>query len=240
MERLPDDASESDIHGLLLSDHSSVRAKFVARFPQEIKEVSTSLSQSYSAYRRLEARVRLDKRAAYVQAYVYSAFNSLLTSSNLLLSGLQLPSGNLMRHYGESTAMALLCSHPQINTFELLEKNEDTFPFSTSLELVARERNRKLLDLKGPEWRTFREISKFYDRFSHASWFAIASQFVFSQPGMLAVLGEFDEDKVSAYEVELRRRNSGARVLRAMVDHLAERLPPREPPVDPTIQSAAT
>lgn len=228
MNRLDNDASEADILAVVFSDHSRVRQQFRERLKPEIDEAISALAGAYRAYRRLEALIRLDKRAAYVLAFAYTALNSLLTSLHLLISGLPLPSGNLMRHYGEAIAMALLCSHPEINTYELLEQNSNSFAFHKSLDVVNRERNRKLLEIDGPGWESFMEITAFYDRFSHASLFAVFAQFMFGQPGSLSLLGEFDPEKVEQYRFELKRRRSAAELFQHMIVSLAGRLPAKD------------
>ena len=76
-----------------------------------------------------------------------------------------------------------------------------------------------------PEWKTFGNIAKFYDRFSHASFFSVASQTMFSQPGMLIVLGEFDPEEKEPYRLEMRRRMTAATVVGHLIDYLSERLP---------------
>jgi hypothetical protein len=211
-----------------MSDHAHVRARFVTEFSTEIDGIVRALTEAYAAYRRLENTVLLDHRSAYVQGFAYAALNSVITSTNLFLVGLQLPSGNLMRQYGEATAMALLCSHPKIDVLARVRKDADSFPYHKAIQLVSREDNRKLLDLKGPEWKTFGEIAKFYDRFSHASFFAVASQTMFDQPGMLIVLGDFDPQKIDAYRIEVKRRQTAATVLAHLMDYLSERLPPKK------------
>jgi len=213
---------------LIISDHAHVRERFLEEFSGEIDEITATLTQAYSAYRRLEDKVRLDDRSAHVQAFAFTALNSLITSTNLLLSGLQLPSGNLMRQYGEASAMALLCSHPSIDVLARMRKDPHSFPYQNAIEIVGRKRNRRLLGLKAPEWKTFGNIGKFYDRFSHASFFAIASQTMFGQPGMLIVLGEFDPEKIEPYRIEMRRRKTAATVLGHLMDYLSERLPQKK------------
>lgn len=228
MKELPIEPSESAMRDLILSDQAHVRERFAKEFSTEIDEIVVALTKAYSAYRRLEETVLLDHRAAYAQAFAYAALNNLITSTHLFLTGLQLPSGNLMRQYGEATAMALLCSHPKIDVLARVRKDPHAFPYHKAIEIVSRKPNRKLLDLKGPEWKTFGDIAKFYDRFSHASFFAVASQTMFDQPGMLIVLGDFDSQKLHAYRIELKRRKTAATVVGHLMDYLSERLPPKK------------
>ncbi len=68
--------------------------------------------------------VSADQRAAWVEMFLFAAFNSVLTSAHLLLSGFLIPSGNLMRQFGEACAIAMLASHRKINMLERLERHQ--------------------------------------------------------------------------------------------------------------------
>jgi len=62
---------------------------------------------------RLDQAVGTNRRIATV-TFVCTATDSLIPSVQLLLSGMPIPSGNLMRQHAEATAMALLCSSPDL------------------------------------------------------------------------------------------------------------------------------
>lgn len=228
LKEFPEKPSEAAMLALITSDAAHVRKDFIDEFGSELGQIAKALTDAYSSFRRLETTARLDHRSAYVQGYAFAAFNNLITSVSLFLVGLQLPSGNLMRQYSEATAMALLCSHPKIDTLARLRSDPHSFPYHKAIEIVSRERNRRLLDLKGPEWKAFGKIAQFYDRFSHASFFALASRTMFGQKGKLILLGEFDPEKLEPYRIELRRRESAAKVLANLMDYLSERLPPKD------------
>jgi hypothetical protein len=230
LKEFPEEPSEAAMLALITSDAAHVRKDFMDEFGSQLGNMAKALTEAYSSYRHLETTVHLDHRSAYVQGYAFAALNNLITSVNLFLIGLQLPSGNLMRQYSEATAMALLCSHPKIDILARLRSDPHSFPYHKAIDLVSRERNRKLLDLKGPEWKTFGKIAQFYDRSSHASFFAVASQTMFGQKGKLILLGEFDREKLEPYRVELRRRENAARVLTNLMDYLSERLPQKTQP----------
>jgi hypothetical protein len=51
-----------------------------------------------------------------------------------------------MRHYAEATAMALLLSHRQLNSFHALERDR-RFPVQDELNIVPRKRNAELLGI---------------------------------------------------------------------------------------------
>lgn len=96
------DLTVEDLRAVLLGDNADVRAQFLNHFGETINDF---LSHAVRAYGRLQAFGRgvvLDCRAAWSEAFLFSAFNSSLTSCHLLISGLPAPAGNLMRHYGEA------------------------------------------------------------------------------------------------------------------------------------------
>src|SRR6266498_3833650 len=133
-----------DIRAILLSSNEDTRKKFLQDYGPEIDKFVSEIARSYNRLEEMPSRVPHDKRSAWVDEFLFTAFNSLLTSFHLLISGFNIPSGNLMRHYGEATAMALLLSHRRINVFDLLEK-DFRFPVQKALNIVKRNRNAQLL-----------------------------------------------------------------------------------------------
>jgi len=223
--------SAEDIRAILFSGNEDTRKKFLQHFGSEIDSFVSEIERSYNRLQEMPPRVRHDKRSAWVDEFLFAAFNSLLTSFHLLISGFNIPSGNLMRHYGEATAMALLLSHRQINTFDLLEKN---FRFSVqkALNIVKRNRNAQLLGVSEQGWEKFIEITSFYDQYSHPSVFAAASTHIFSLPGSRQVGGEFDLEKKDYYQKEIRLTISAAQRLYETIEvvehHLVNSKPPNQ------------
>jgi len=230
LDALPERPSQGEIRSILLRDHSSARAKFVDHFPKEIDAISLALVDVFNRYRDLDVAVGQNIRIATVTAFVFTAANSLVTSVQLLLSGMLIPSGNLMRQYAEASSMALLCSSPALDAFDRFSKNPKTFPVHDSLILVARKHAQRALSVDGPKWKQFMELTKFYDQLSHSTVLALYSQFMFSSPGWLTVGGEFDPGKTKEYGIELTRRVSAAQVLAAMAQELVHRIPSMTPP----------
>jgi hypothetical protein len=97
----------------------------------------------------MPGRVPYNKRSAWVDQFLFPAFNSLLTSFHFLISGLSIPAGNRRRHYGEALAMELLLSHWQIDTFDVFDRDPGLFRVDAALERVGRKRNRQLLQWLG-------------------------------------------------------------------------------------------
>ncbi len=208
-----------------MSDHASVRGQFASYFAAEIDAIARGLADVLNRYRDLDTAVGKNRRIGTVTAFVYTAANSLLTSVQLLLAGMLIPSGNLMRQYGEATAMALLCSSPALDVFDRVDGSPKTFPVHESLTLVARKRALRALQIDGKAWQGFMSITKFYNDLSHPSVLALYSQFMFAKRGWLILGGEFDQGKLKEYRIELTRRISGARVLASLTEDLVRRVP---------------
>ncbi len=51
-----------------------------------------------------------DERVHTVYLFLHSALNNAVTSTHLLVAGMPLASGHLMRHYAECIDMAILCT----------------------------------------------------------------------------------------------------------------------------------
>jgi hypothetical protein len=225
VDTFPANPAKKDVRALILSNHDSVRGQFVAQFGNEIDLISTNLADVLNRYRDLDNAVGKNRRIAMVTAFVYAAANSLLTSSQLLVSGMLIPSGHLMRQHAEAVAMALLCSSPKLDVFERMDKSPKTFPVHESLTMVGRKRSIQALNIDGKAWQEFVNITKFYDDLSHPSVLAVYSQFMFAKRGWLILGGEFDQGKVKEYGIELRRRSSAAKVLASLAEELVRRVP---------------
>jgi len=221
--------SVEEVRVILLAGNEDTRQTFLQHFGSVIDDFVSEIVRSYNRLQDMPPRVPYDKRSAWVDEYLFAAFNSLLTSFHLLISGFNIPAGNLMRHHGEATAMALLLSHRQINTFDLLEKHL-RFPVHKALSIVKKKRNAQLLEVNEQGWEKFMEIISFYDQYSHPSVFAAASTHVFSSPGSRQVGGEFDLEKKDAYQKEIRLAISAATRLYETIEvaerHLVNSKPP--------------
>lgn len=224
--------TNDEIRAIILSTNEDVRNHFLQYFSVEVNNLVSTLRGVYDRMQEMPARVRHDRRSAWSDEFLFTAFNSLLTSFHLLISGFSVPSGNLMRHYGEAVAMALLLSHRQIDTFDLIDKDPQKFSVHKALDLVRRKRNARLLGINGPGWRKFEELTSFYDQYSHPSVFAVSSGHSFSSPGYRQIGGEFDTAKLDAYRKEINLRISAGQRLYETVEvvekHLIDSKPPNQ------------
>jgi hypothetical protein len=194
--------SAHEMKELILSDNKRVRDQFVRWFEPGIENFAILMTNAFHLLQTIEERVPHEMRSAWTYQFLYIAFNNLFTAFQLLTSGLQVPAGNLMRQYGESLAMALLFSHREINAYERFAQNPSHFPAKTAVDLVNNNRNRQLLGIHQEGWKSFREITKFYNDFSHPSQISIASTHMFENGGR-QLGAEVDSEKFDYYEREV-------------------------------------
>lgn len=179
---------------------------FAENFPMMQSSSLVSPSEYVLGYVGLGGALKPDIRAAWVEKFVFTAFNSLFVSCHLLISGFLVPSGNLMRQYAEAYAMALLCSHHELDVLRRFDKDPGRFPVHNAVQLVRNRRNMRVLNINARGWASFETISKWYDHYSHASVLSLATVAVLKTPGSLILGGEFDDGKREAYRKELRLR----------------------------------
>ena len=225
MDKAPDQADSSppaeahtltveQIRRALISDNGDVRERFRREFPSEIEVLAHELHRTYGRLRQFTKSVSVDKRAAWVEMFLLAAFNSVLTSAHLLLSGFLIPAGNLMRQFGEACAIAMLASHRKIKMLERLESDSSKVWAGKSVREVEQAENQELLGIDPDGWARFAKITHWYNRYSHASALVLASLNLFDRPNTLVVGAAFDGGKIDAYRKELRLRSSAAECLR--------------------------
>ena len=199
----PYQLSRSDLENILFSDNSDVRSRFRENFADPIQKFLTESERTCGRLRGFTHAVSKDRRAAWTESFLFGAFNSLVTSCHLLISGFPIPAGNLMRHYGEAAAMALLCSHHDIHVVEQLNKDKK---FAVQKAVQNVQKNAKRLKINRKAWKGFEDITKWYDHYSHASVFSLATLTIFSRPGTVILGSGFDDEKQKRYrnEIELR------------------------------------
>jgi hypothetical protein len=197
--------TNDEVRAIVFSHNAEVRQQFAQYFQPKIDDFIVNLTRAYGRLQEMPSRVPYDKRSAWVDHFLFVAFNSLLTAFHLFISGFLIPAGNLMRHYGEAVAMALLLSHRKINTFDVLEREPSQFPIHKALDLVKQKRNAKLLGIHSEHWEEFSKSISFYNLYSHPSVYAGASLDIFSSPGAQHIGGGFDPAKLEDYTNEIRQ-----------------------------------
>lgn len=200
---------------VVFDDHSQSRAAFVAVFPSEVDRAISALTLSYAGYQDLWARFPEGERSAVVFSFLHLANNSLISALHLLISGFLAPAGNLMRQFAEATAMTLLCAEKSNGTLEHYLKQGFNYPVHKAIDRLSKRKFQQAIGIEAEGWRSFKEISSFYDSHSHASDMSIAANIIFDHPGKVILAGQFDPGKSTAYKIELSRISSAAASLRS-------------------------
>ena len=200
--------SHKEIADAVVNDTKATRERFLAAFPVATSEFTDALKRVYDRLADLDDSLPRDRRTAWVQSFMFSSANSLLTSFHLLINGFSIPAGNLMRHWSEALAMALLCSDSRIDTFRLLDANPAQFPVQKAPDIVMRKNNARILGLSKKGWLKFQRANAIYQKYSHASALSVASMFLMTGDGGLIIGSEFDPGKIKSYEKELSLRIS--------------------------------
>ncbi len=198
----------SDLETILLTDNSEVRSRFQESFADLIQRFLDESDRVCTQLRAYGDTLAPDLRAAWVEAFVFNAFNSAFTSCHLFISGFPIPAGNLMRHYAEASAMALLCSHHAIDVVRRFNQDPTRFPVQDAVQLVRKRRNTELLKINAQGWASFEVISKWYDKYSHVTALSLATQTMLTAPGCAILGSEFDRGKREEYRKELMLRVS--------------------------------
>jgi hypothetical protein len=216
------DATFEEFQAVVFSGNDEILRQFQDQFGAEIDRACRSLHGAYSAFRHLEDVSPKTRRASAVQIFAFHALDGIVSSTALLIRGSTVSSGNLMRHFTEGVAVALLFSHSHIESFNLWMASPQTFPFDSAPQILLRRRNRELLKLDHKAWQAYVRLARWYSSLSHASNAAIGANLLFSS-SHVALSGGFDPAKGDYYRAELTRRASGAESLRNILHVLCQR-----------------
>ena len=204
--------SRKDIADIVLNDTKQAREHFLKVFSAQTEEFIDNIARAYSCLSDLDILPH-DKRTGWVQIFIFSSFNSLLTSFHLPINGFLIPSGNLMRQWAEGMAMALLCCDTRINVFKTHETDPTHFSVQNAPDLVLRKSDAHILGINKRGWTKFQQMNDLYQKYSHASVLSLASMFKMDTDGGIIIGSEFDNGKISAYEKEIKRRISACSLL---------------------------
>ena len=141
----------SDFESIVVECDEDTRRQFLDLFTDEIDGVVDGLMEAYAAIHDSTPSLQDDLRAAWIEGFLYSALDCIATSTKLLLMGMAIPAGNLMRQFGEACAMALLCSHQDLDVVQRLQ-SEHGYPTHKAIDAIRSspdlcvKAERKLLD----------------------------------------------------------------------------------------------
>jgi hypothetical protein len=205
---------------LMISDNRESKKQFEDAFSKEIDNFAEEIYKAYELCALIDKEMGKDgMREAYTVGFLFNAVRNLLDSFCLFISGYAVPAGNLMRHFSESVATAILISNKNLTYFDRLEKELDNFPFHKSVDFVLRKKSDLNIERRG--WDAFKKIDKFYDKYSHATLLSLADILNFNSK-MLSIGAQFDFDKIKIYAKEIKLRISAASFLRNVIEGIFE------------------
>src|SRR2546428_13840863 len=134
-------------------------SEFKEKFSQEIEAFIDTISETYRVFREFDEGSDKDYRKAYTAAFLFNAVKNITESFIIFLSGFQSASGNLMRTFFESIAMAMLISNKKIDVFEKYHKDPVRFSVHNSLRDVSRHvKSGKFKNVNKEAWDKCAEI----------------------------------------------------------------------------------
>jgi hypothetical protein len=141
----------------------------------------------------------------YPSWYSFNALNSILVSTNLLVSGLLIQSGFTLRYFTECLAWALILSSKKLGYGEKIHADPKKYKnYHKSVDILRKSEVRKEIGLSD-ENKELSRLVRFYNRYSHATIFSTYA--VASHSEKIAYLGSFfDLSKTRIYKIELIRR----------------------------------
>jgi hypothetical protein len=179
---------------VILSDNRIPRSEFKKRFKSEIDKFIEAVYDSYKSLKSIRKLYLFgDFRINWVHRYLYNAIQDLISSFNIFISGYLVPSGNLMRHFYESVAMAILLSSDKHKYFGQFRRNQKDFKVNNVFKFV--DEHFSLFGINQKAWDKFIKDKDFYHKFSHASAAALISQFHFELKQGLVFGGHYDQKK---------------------------------------------
>ena len=84
------------------------RMQFRNYFSKEIDEFTEALFKAYKHYDKLKGTKY--NREGLSKLYIFTCMQNLISAFNIFICGYPIPAGNLMRHFHESVAWAILFS----------------------------------------------------------------------------------------------------------------------------------
>lgn len=202
---------------IITGSNDAARAAFNNAFPRRIAPIAEAAAIAHRELARFATLRSPDERVHTVYLFLHGALNNTVTSTHLLVAGMPVASGHLMRHYAECIAMAMLCTDPGSGVLAEYSRMKTRYPVHKSTGRVGQARSAKrlraLLGFDKMAWQSFVQTVAFYDKFSHASSLSMAFQMMLNSPGQLIIGPEYDPGKRKELSKELTSRRNALRVL---------------------------
>lgn len=193
-----------DIKNELTGDVSEVLETFLSHFDSDIKKFIQLMSEAYSLWEKFDSNLEGCEDKAHISSLIYGAINYHIMSMRLLITGYQVPAGNLQRQVLETIAMACLASKPKLGYLKRY-KDGKYFTNHTVRDVLD---NHKKLGLNKSALLILKKSQIFYHKFSHPTLLTVASSLSMSQAGGVYLGASFDEGKLEIYKKEISTRIS--------------------------------
>ncbi len=205
----------------IFGSNAVVQERFKVEFPAEIERAIAGVAAAHRALDLFRSRLKPSLQAATLELFFHSAVNSVLCSLHHLVSGFPIAAGNLMRHYTESVAMALLCLDPALGVLDDFSRNQKTYPVHKAPTRLSQRKVQAALKAKvefdAPAWNTVLAIAELYDQLSHASALSLGHQLMLDSDTGMILGSEYDPAKREPYRSDLVRRASAAEALAHLI-----------------------
>jgi hypothetical protein len=228
MDTPPVAFSSAKVREAIFASNASVQARFRAEYSVEIDHVVKGIAAAHRELDRFRVTAPSDQQAVALELLLHSAINSLLVSTHHLVSGYPISSGNLMRHFTESVAMALLCLEPKLGVLTRFIEAESQYPVHTAptklRQKSVRAALKKRIGFDPTAWETVLKISELYDEYSHASQLSLASHLLLDEENLFILGSEFDPAKREFYRSDLVRQRTAAEALAHFINAITHSL----------------
>ncbi len=208
--------NKSVLKRIVTSGNLIPRKQFKQLFDKEINEFVKNIHEAYKLYKPIDKECKNDKRKGYPAVFIYNALHNLVCSFNLLMCGYIVPSGNLMRQFHESAAMAILLSSRKLTYFEKFSKDIKNFKVYQAPLFV--KQNLARLNINKEGWDNFEKNRSFYHKYSHPTVLSLYSLAALDERDSVVVIGSyFDRGKIKEYRKEIENRIDAASCLKNII-----------------------
>lgn len=203
----------------IISNSDEVRAEYLAKFREEARTFSLTMSQALTQWHRIEFGEEDALIGSTVSSLAYSAIMLHIQSMKLFLSGCPVAAGNLSRQVVDTTALALLCSCRELDIGTRFI-GEQYFPADAVRDLRLHQETVKA----SPGLVQRLEVcQRFYHLYSHPTKMTVASYMSYSDEG-LYIGAAFDEGKLDFYAREIDCRMKLAELFPGLVQKVRANL----------------
>lgn len=211
---------KKDFRKFINSGNKAPRKIYKKQFKKEISQFVDLIHEDYKLFKLVDKDCRNDYRRSFTSAYLYHAINDLISSFDLFLSGYIVPSGNLLRQFTESCAMAILLSNNRINYFNYFKKHWDnktidSIKVNKAFSKVSDNLNK--LGISRRAWNEIRKIRNFEHQYSHPTLLSLTANIDFCSEN--EILGpHYDLEKIGTYGKEMGMRIIAAKYLKSIIE----------------------